>query len=115
MKKIIIFFFILLLIWIFHPLILPSSIWLDNTKIPEDPNAKFNEKIDYPHDFQKELAPVKDVQEKKELSKFKCDRRKYCSQMHSYEEAKYFLDYCGPVYMDGDGDGIPCERQFGHH
>ncbi len=46
---------------------------------------------------------------------FRCDGRQYCSQMGSHEEAKYFLDHCGPVKMDGDGDGIPCERQFGHH
>jgi len=45
-------------------------------------------------------------------NKFKCDNRKYCSQMHSYEEAKYFLRHCPNVKIDGDRDGIPCERQF---
>lgn len=44
--------------------------------------------------------------------KYKCDGRKHCSQMRSYEEAKYFLDHCRGVKMDGDRDGIPCERQF---
>ena len=44
---------------------------------------------------------------------FTCDGRRYCSQMHSYEEAKFFLDHCPNTQMDGDGDGIPCERQFG--
>lgn len=44
---------------------------------------------------------------------YKCDKRKYCSQMRSYAEAKYFNDYCPGTRMDGDGDGIPCERQFG--
>lgn len=43
---------------------------------------------------------------------FKCDGRQYCSQMHSYEEAKFFLRSCPNTKMDGDGDGIPCERQF---
>ena len=43
---------------------------------------------------------------------FKCDNRKHCSQMRSYEEAKYFLRHCRGVKMDGDNDGIPCERQF---
>jgi hypothetical protein len=42
-----------------------------------------------------------------------CDGREYCSQMHSYEEAKYFIENCPNTKMDGDGDGIPCERQFG--
>jgi hypothetical protein len=45
-------------------------------------------------------------------NKFQCDNRKHCSQMHSYEEAKYFLKHCPKVKMDGDRDGIPCERQF---
>ncbi len=43
---------------------------------------------------------------------FKCDGRQYCSQMTSYEEAKYFLKNCPNTKMDGDEDGIPCERQF---
>jgi hypothetical protein len=43
---------------------------------------------------------------------FACDGRVYCSQMSSCDEAKYFLAHCPGVKMDGDGDGIPCERQF---
>ena len=41
-----------------------------------------------------------------------CDKRIYCSQMTSCEEAKYFLAHRPGVKMDGDNDGIPCERQF---
>jgi len=43
---------------------------------------------------------------------YACDGRVYCSQMTSCEEAKYFLAHCPGVKMDGDNDGIPCERQF---
>lgn len=43
---------------------------------------------------------------------FRCDGRTYCSQMTSCAEAKYFLDHCPNVKMDGDHDGIPCERQW---
>ncbi len=43
---------------------------------------------------------------------FKCDGRRYCSQMKSCDEAKYFLANCPGVKMDGDGDGIPCEDQW---
>ena len=46
-------------------------------------------------------------------SGFHCDGRMHCSQMNSYEEALFFLRNCPGVQMDGDGDGIPCERQFG--
>ncbi|MBP8006304.1 MAG: cold shock domain-containing protein [Acinetobacter sp.] len=44
---------------------------------------------------------------------FSCDERRHCSQMRSYEEAVFFLRNCPNTEMDGDGDGIPCERQFG--
>lgn len=43
---------------------------------------------------------------------FHCDGRKHCSQMKSCAEAKYFLAHCPVVEMDGDRDGIPCERQW---
>ena len=43
---------------------------------------------------------------------FQCDGRTHCSQMHSCAEAKYFLANCPGTEMDGDGDGIPCERQW---
>jgi len=43
---------------------------------------------------------------------FKCDGRKYCSQMTSCAEAKNFLQNCPGVEMDGDNDGIPCEAQW---
>jgi hypothetical protein len=45
---------------------------------------------------------------------FTCDGREYCSQMTSCEEAKYFIKYCPNTKMDGDHDGIPCERQWCH-
>ena len=44
---------------------------------------------------------------------FRCDGRQHCSQMRSYDEAVFFLRNCPNTKMDGDGDGIPCERQFG--
>lgn len=46
---------------------------------------------------------------------FRCDGRKYCSQMSSCAEAKYFLAHCPGVKMDGDGNGIPCEQQWCGH
>ena len=46
---------------------------------------------------------------------FKCDSRKYCTQMATCAEAKYFLSNCPGVKMDGDGDGIPCEEQLCGH
>lgn len=43
---------------------------------------------------------------------FKCDGRTYCSQMTSCEEAKFFLRNCSGTKMDGDNDGVPCEKQW---
>jgi len=43
---------------------------------------------------------------------FHCDGRKYCSQMTSCDEAIFFAQSCGRVEMDGDNDGVPCERQW---
>ena len=45
-------------------------------------------------------------------SQFSCDGREYCSQMTSCEEAQFFLRNCPDVKMDGNNDGIPCERQW---
>ena len=44
---------------------------------------------------------------------FKCDGRTHCSQMGSYEEAVFFIRNCPNTQMDGNHDGVPCERQFG--
>jgi len=46
------------------------------------------------------------------LPGFKCDGRVYCSQMTSCAEATFFLRNCPSVKMDGDGNGIPCEKQW---
>jgi len=43
---------------------------------------------------------------------FRCDGRTLCSQMTSCEEAKFFLRNCPDVKMDGNNDGIPCEKQW---
>lgn len=45
-------------------------------------------------------------------SAFKCDGRTHCSQMTSCEEAAFFLKNCPGVKMDGDNDGVPCEKQW---
>jgi hypothetical protein len=45
-------------------------------------------------------------------SQFRCDGRTHCSHMTSCAEATFFLRNCPGVKMDGDNDGIPCERQW---
>ncbi|WP_373746233.1 cold shock domain-containing protein [Neisseria dentiae] len=55
---------------------------------------------------------VEATEKSKVPAAFKCDGREYCSQMKSYDEAKFFLNHCPNVKMDGDKNGIPCEEQF---
>lgn len=46
------------------------------------------------------------------VSRYTCDGRTHCSQMTSCEEATFFLRNCPGTQMDGDNDGIPCEKQW---
>ena len=41
---------------------------------------------------------------------FQCGTKTVCRQMTSCDEARYFLTRCGVGSLDGDGDGVPCER-----
>lgn len=43
---------------------------------------------------------------------YRCDGRTRCSQMTSCAEATWFLRHCPGVQMDGNHDGVPCERQW---
>lgn len=43
---------------------------------------------------------------------YRCDGRTRCPQMRSCEEATWFIQHCPGTQMDGDGDGVPCEREF---
>ena len=57
-------------------------------------------------------SPIHSQPEISPPSNFKCDSRTYCSQMTSCEEATFFLRNCPGVKMDGNNDGIPCEKQW---
>jgi cold shock CspA family protein len=44
---------------------------------------------------------------------FQCEPKKtHCSEMSSCAEAYFHQEHCGATEMDGDRDGIPCERQW---
>lgn len=58
---------------------------------------------------QAEEAPTEPVPA---VGSFSCDGRQYCSQMTSCAEAKFFLQHCPGVQMDGNRDGVPCEQQW---
>lgn len=41
---------------------------------------------------------------------FTCGSKRYCKEMSSCEEARFYLEECGLSRLDGDEDGIPCEN-----
>lgn len=67
--------------------------------------------------FQAEQAhmEVKKAIPKVDNSKFRCDGRTHCSHMTSCEEAMFFIKNCPNTKMDGNNDGIPCEKQWCRH
>lgn len=42
-----------------------------------------------------------------------CGTKRYCKQMTSCDEAKYYMTQCGLDKLDSDGDGSPCENVCG--
>lgn len=43
--------------------------------------------------------------------RYTCAGKTRCSEMSSCDEATFYQKNCPGTLMDGDGDGIPCERQ----
>lgn len=39
----------------------------------------------------------------------RCGSKRYCGQMNSCAEARFYLNECGVGRLDRDDDGIPCE------
>ncbi|WP_137127126.1 excalibur calcium-binding domain-containing protein [Roseomonas sp. HF4] len=44
---------------------------------------------------------------------FACGTKRYCTQMTSCAEAMFHFQVCGLRRLDGDSDGVPCERLCG--
>ena len=47
--------------------------------------------------------------EENSSEEYQCWTKRYCTQMNSCEEARYFLNTCGLDRLDSDNDWIPCE------
>lgn len=43
-----------------------------------------------------------------------CGSKRYCKEMSTCEEAKFYLTQCDLSRLDGDHDGVPCESLCGH-
>ena len=44
---------------------------------------------------------------------FVCGTKRYCTQMTSCAEVRFHFEVCGLRRLDGDRDGVPCERLCG--
>ncbi|MBA2127343.1 hypothetical protein DLM45_14080 [Hyphomicrobium methylovorum] len=49
-----------------------------------------------------------------EASPQACGAKRFCREMSSCEEAKHYLNDCGLTQLDGDGDGVPCNKLCRH-
>lgn len=77
----------------------------DVSQIKATPKHPFSVEAEVGHSYDIDVSPSS-------RSTFACDGRVYCSQMKSCDEAKYFLEHCPNVKMDGNHDGVPCEKQW---
>lgn len=62
-----------------------------------------------PWDFKRQVTPPNLPVVKSTNSGFACAGKRFCKQMISCEEARYYLEVCGVHRLDRDNDGIPCE------
>lgn len=44
-----------------------------------------------------------------QVADLECESKRYCREMVSCEEARFYLESCGLSRLDGDQDGVPCE------
>ena len=67
----------------------------------------------YPSEFRHKERPrevTQDVKPKAAANgKFSCDGKRFCREMRSCDEARFYLNKCGESRLDRDNDGIPCE------
>jgi endonuclease YncB( thermonuclease family) len=61
------------------------------------------------HPYAASAIPTTETTTPSTTSSLRCGNKKYCNQMTSCEEAKYYLNQCGVKRLDGNGDGVPCE------
>lgn len=79
------------------------GLWNDPSPVPP---------WDYRHGVRPEKFEQTQAREKSSVNRsegFSCGIKRYCRQMASCEEAKFYLNQCGLSKLDQDGDGVPCE------
>ena len=89
-------------------IVLASLAWFGYGKFKAANNSVPGDAIATPAQY----ASADQAGEAEADSPFKCDGRTMCPQMTSCAEATYFIKHCPNTKMDGNNDGVPCERQW---
>jgi cold shock CspA family protein len=55
---------------------------------------------------------IQNVFSEEDFTGYSCQGKQYCSQMTSCKEARFYLNNCPDVKIDGNNDGVPCETQW---
>jgi hypothetical protein len=77
---------------------------LHNTLVENDVPVLTNDEIEQNPVYQEKIPAT---------PQFQCETGKtHCSHMRSCAEATFYINHCPNTQMDGNGDGIPCERQW---
>ncbi|BAJ00345.1 excalibur calcium-binding domain-containing protein [Shewanella violacea] len=77
----------------------------------QEPAAKHIPRAQPKESFYQEPA-TKQISWTPPKENFHCEAGKqHCSQMESCAEANFYINNCLGTKMDGDNDGIPCEKQ----
>ena len=101
--------------WVYRQYLMDKSLLLDEQKAKEAKLGLWSlpspEQVP-PWEWRRGIKTnnqVKGEELREEPKKFTCGTKRYCKEMTSCEEAKFYLENCGLSKLDGDGDGVPCE------
>lgn len=74
------------------------------------PEAQIIKPSEWRHGNKNVQAQVKETKTKQAAkADFECGSKRFCKQMASCAEAKFYLQQCGLKQLDRDSDGVPCE------
>lgn len=81
----------------------PRGLWAQSAPVP-------------PWEWRKQHAHAQaDATPRQPAHDASCGDKTRCAQMSSCDEARHYLQVCGLKYLDGDGDGTPCEYLCNPH
>ena len=63
-----------------------------------------------PWEWRREHGPRESQARKQPVADARCGSKTQCREMTTCAEARFYLERCGLTGIDGDRDGVPCER-----